>query len=69
MFLILCFLYFFFAVVLGAYLGLELVSVRRADRMARTLLKAAAESARIEAAQAAPESAMPSAEPNYFTMK
>ena len=39
MYLVLCFLYIFFAIVLGTYLGLELVSVRKADRIARTILK------------------------------
>lgn len=64
----LCFCYFFFAIVLGVYLGFELISVRKAERMARTILKAA------QAAQAAaplPEDAPPAdgAHPNYFTVK
>lgn len=67
MLLLLCFLYCFFAIVLGSYLGLELRGVRRSDRMVRTLLKAAVQSARTEAAQIAPEAAAPvPAEPNYF---
>jgi hypothetical protein len=67
----LCFLYCFFAIVLGLYLGLELINVRRADRMARTLLKAAVQSARAEAAaQMVPEAATPvSVESNYFKMR
>lgn len=69
MLLILCFLYCFFAIVLGLYLGLELISIRKADRVARTILKAAAQSTRADAAPILPESATPSTEPNYFTVK
>ena len=67
MLLMLCFLYSFFAIVLGMYLGLELISVRRADRMARTILKAAAQSTRAAALQVESETPVPEA--NYFKMK
>ena len=65
----LCFCYCFFAIVLGIYLGFELISVRKADRVARTIIKAA------QAAKAAPPPLSPDAgqaeapQPNYFTMK
>lgn len=68
MYLILCFVYCFFAIVLGMYLGLELISVRRADRMARTILKAAA-----RAQQSSPPVPLGESEdggvPNYFATK
>lgn len=70
MILVLCFLYSFFAVVLGLYLGLELISVRRADRMARTLWRAATQLPRAEASPMTADSGAPCpAEPNYFKTK
>lgn len=68
MLFVLCFCYCFFTIVLGIYLGVELISVRKGARMARTLIKAA------RAAQAvppplSPEAGSTEAEPNYFTMK
>jgi len=70
MILVLCFLYCFFAVVLGLYLGLELISVRRADRMARTLWRSAVRLPRSEGPLISPDSGAPCpAEPNYFKTK
>ncbi len=66
---LLCFCYCFFAVVLGIYLGFELINVRKAERVARTIMKAA------QAAQAVPPPLSPDAppaevaQPNYFRMK
>jgi ABC-type nitrate/sulfonate/bicarbonate transport system permease component len=63
MYFILCFLYCFFAIVLGTYLGFELVSVRRAERVYRTMLKGS------EAVSAIAETAptpTPTGEANYF---
>ena len=66
---ILCFCYCFFAVVLGLYLGFELISVRRAERMARTIVKAA-QAAQAAAASLPADAAPPEpAQPNYFTSK
>jgi len=45
MYFLLCFLYIFFAIVLGTYLGFEVISVRRAERVYRTMLKGAKQSA------------------------
>ena len=69
MLLILCFLYCFFAIVLGTYLGLELISVRKAERMARTMLQGAAQTARAQAEAASAASASLSGESNYFEVK
>ena len=69
MLIFLCFCYCFFAVVLGVYLGFELISVRKGERMARTIIKAA------QAAKAVPPALAPDAapaeapQPNYFAMK
>jgi hypothetical protein len=65
----LCFCYCFFAIVLGLYLGFELISVRKAERLTRTIFRAA------QAAKAVPPPLSPEAapaepaQPNYFTMK
>ena len=67
MYFALCFLYIFFAIVLGTYLGFELISVRRAERVYRTMLKGAKQSAEAMNAMAensASETA--SGESNYF---
>lgn len=70
MLLVLCFLYCFFAIVLGLYLGLELIGVRKTDRMARTLLRAARLSTGTAGPSVTPESCPPApAEPNYFKMR
>ena len=62
-----CFLYCFFAIVLGAYLGLELISVRRAGRVYRTMLKAAEQSAEAVSTMAEIGANGPgSRESNYF---
>jgi hypothetical protein len=45
MYFVLCFLYIFFAIVLGTYLGFELISARRAERVYRTMLRGAKQSA------------------------
>lgn len=70
MLLILCFLYCFFAIVLGIYLGFELLSVRKTERMARTMLKGMVQSSRAQAAATAAEAAgSPTAPTNYFEVK
>ncbi|HJT88733.1 MAG TPA: hypothetical protein VJ732_12775 [Bryobacteraceae bacterium] len=63
MFYLVCFLYCFFAIVLGGYLGLELLNVRRAERVARTILKATGGSAQAAVAAEAPAAG---GEANYF---
>lgn len=68
MLLLLCFLYSFFAIVLGAYLGLELISVRRAERVARTIARAA-QAAQLSMAVLPSEEASAPGQPNYFTTK
>ena len=69
MILILCFLYCFFAIALGAYLGLELINVRKAERACRTILSAAVRSHATGAAEGGPNPDPPPAQPNYFAMK
>ncbi|HLK49558.1 MAG TPA: hypothetical protein VKT49_15555 [Bryobacteraceae bacterium] len=69
MLFLLCFLYSFFAIVLGLYLGFELVSVRRAERVARTIAKAALAAQASLAAVPPEEASVPAAQPNYFTTK
>ncbi|GEM_PF-3450538 len=70
MYLILCFLYCFFAIVLGTYLGLELISVRKADRIARTILKAAAPPVVPRTGDPATEPGSGDSDtPNYFATK
>jgi hypothetical protein len=66
MYLVLCFLYCFFAIVLGTYLGFELISVRKAERIARTILKSAAPPP--PAAETLPDAAAEPT-PNYFSAK
>jgi hypothetical protein len=68
MYFILCFLYIFFAIVLGTYLGFELISVRRAERVYRTMLKGAQQSADAVSAMAEGGPNVPeSGESNYFS--
>lgn len=70
MLLIVCFLYCFFAAVLGLYLGLEFINVRKAERMARTIMKAAARAAQSDTAPGPPPSSpAPESQANYFTVK
>jgi hypothetical protein len=69
MLLILCFLYCFFAIVLGIYLGFELISVRKTERMARTMLKGMVQASRAQAAAAADSADSAPAQPNYFEVK
>lgn len=69
MLLILCFLYCFFAIVLGIYLGFELISVRKTERMARTVLKGMAQVSRAQAAAAADSASSAPAQTNYFEVK
>lgn len=66
MFVVLCFLLIFFAIVLGAYLGLELVSVRRTERIYRTMIDAAAQSTRAMSALAEANAHPDHPESNYF---
>ena len=69
MLFLLCFCYCFFAIVLGLYLGFELISVRKAERMARTIVKAA-QAAQAAAAALPPDAVPPEpTQPNYFTAK
>jgi hypothetical protein len=69
MLFILCFVYCFFAVVLGTYLGFELVSVRRAERVARTIAKAARRAQASMAQLPSDSAATEPGEPNYFNAK
>lgn len=69
MLLILCFLYCFFAVVLGLYLGLELISVRKTERMARTMFKGVVQTSRAQAAAAADAAGPAPDQTNYFEVK
>jgi len=69
MYLALCFLFCFFATVLGTYLGLELISVRRAERVARTILKAASPGPQPAPSGPTVEAAGSAATPNYFSTK
>ncbi len=67
MLLIVCFAYCFFAIVLGIYLGLELTKVRKAERVARTMLEAAARTARALAQKSAESDTPSSPTTNYFS--
>lgn len=69
MLIALCFLYCFFAIVLGVYLGFELVSVRRAARVAQTIARAAQAAQATVAALPSEDAPAQPAQPNYFTMK
>lgn len=69
MLLILCFLYCFFVVVLGVYLGFELISVRKTERMARTVFKGVVQASRAQAAAAADAAATAPDQTNYFEVK
>ena len=69
MLFVLCFLYCFFAIVLGVYLGFELVSVRRAARVAQTIAKAAQAAQATVAGLPLEDASSQPPQPNYFTMK